>query len=123
MQLTTNFHLDEFQCKSGTTMPDAVFKNIRALAFALQLIRDELRASITITSGYRSPEHNRTIGGAQNSMHMSGLAADFKVYGMDPKAVSAIIERLIREGKVPQGGLKAYKSWVHYDIRGERARW
>ena len=123
MQLTENFHLAEFHCKSGADMPDEVFKNIRALAFALQIIRTELKAAITITSGYRSPAHNRTVGGAQNSQHMTGKAADFKVYGMAPTAVAAIIERLIREGRIPQGGLKAYKSWVHYDIRGERARW
>jgi uncharacterized protein YcbK (DUF882 family) len=123
MQLTENFHLVEFHCKSGADMPDEVFKNVRALAFALQLIRGELRAPITITSGYRSPAHNRTVGGAQNSMHMKGMAADFKVQGMAPSAVAAIIERLIREGRIPQGGLKAYSTWVHYDIRGERARW
>ncbi|WP_100628682.1 D-Ala-D-Ala carboxypeptidase family metallohydrolase [Algoriphagus formosus] len=123
MQLTTNFNLSEFQCRSGAPMPDQVLNHLHSLAMALQIIRNELKAPITITSGYRSPEHNSRIGGAQNSMHIQGKAADFKVYGKNPRAVAAIIERLISEGKIPQGGLKAYRSWVHYDIRGVRARW
>jgi uncharacterized protein YcbK (DUF882 family) len=123
MQLTPNFSLSEFRSKCGANFPDLVLKNIQDLARALQIIRNEIRVPITITSGYRSPEHNQSIGGAQNSMHTRGLAADFKAEGIAPNAVAAIIERLISEGKIPQGGLKAYKTWVHYDIRGTRARW
>jgi uncharacterized protein YcbK (DUF882 family) len=123
MKLTANFNLSEFKSKDGADFPPQVISNIESLAKALQIIRNELRAAITITSGYRSPDHNRKQGGAQNSTHVRGLAADFKVDGMPPNAVAAIIERLISEGKIPQGGLKAYKTWVHYDIRGTRARW
>lgn len=123
MELSANFSLSEFRSKCGGGFPPLVLRNIQELALALQIIRNELRVPITITSGYRSPEHNQKIGGAQNSMHTKGLAADFKAEGMAPNAVAAIIERLISEGKIPQGGLKAYKTWVHYDIRGTRARW
>lgn len=123
MQLTANFSLSEFRSKCGADFPPLVLKNIQDLAKALQVIRNELRVPITINSGYRSPEHNNRIGGAQNSMHTRGLAVDFSAQGMAPNAVAAIIERLISEGKIPQGGLKAYKTWVHYDIRGTRARW
>ena len=34
---------------------------------------------ITLTSGYRSPEHNRRVGGAQGSQHLSGRAFDINV--------------------------------------------
>lgn len=123
MKLTTNFSLAEFQSKDGAEFPSGVIGKLTELAYALQIIRNELKVPISITSGYRSPEHNKKIGGAQESTHMQGIAADFKAQGMAPNAVAAILERLIKENKIPQGGLKAYASWVHYDIRGTKARW
>lgn len=123
MKLTENFSLSEFQSKDGSPFPPQVIDNIQQLANALQIIRDELKSPITITSGYRSPEHNRKIKGAINSTHIHGKGADFRVRGFEPATVAAVIERLIAEGRIPQGGLKAYSTWVHYDIRGIRARW
>lgn len=123
MKISENFTLNEFACKSGARFPQDVVANLIKLGEALQVIRDEVKAPISITSGYRSPEHNVKIGGAPNSTHTRGQGADFKVQGMAPSAVAAIIERLISQGKIPQGGLKAYATWVHYDIRGTRARW
>ena len=123
MKLTDNFNLSEFRSRDGADFPEHVITKIQRLANALQVIRDEVKVPITITSGYRSPAHNRAVRGAENSTHITGLGADFRVSGMSPVAVAAIIERLIGEGKIPQGGLKAYSTWVHYDIRGTRARW
>ena len=123
MQLTTNFNLSEFRSRDGAAFPDSVIPNIQRLANALQVIRDTLNVPITITSGYRSPAHNRAVGGATNSTHLNGTGVDFQARGIAPSAVAAIIERLINEGRIPQGGLKAYARWVHYDIRGTRARW
>jgi len=123
MKLTPNFSLAEFASKDGAEFPPQVIENLTTLAKALQVIRDTFKAKITINSGYRSPDHNRKIGGAQHSQHVRGTAADFTVSGKTPAEVAAVIENLIAHGKIPQGGLKAYASWVHYDVRGERARW
>ena len=123
MRLTENFSLSEFNSKCGRPMPENVQKNIAELAKNLQVLRNELKARITITSGYRSPEHNAKVKGAKNSQHLLGNASDIKVAGYAPYQVSQAIERLISEGKMKQGGLKAYKSFTHYDIRGVRARW
>ncbi|EMS34636.1 Hypothetical protein C943_03323 [Mariniradius saccharolyticus AK6] len=123
MRLSENFLLSEFASKDGADFPPAVIENLRRLAQALEVIRATIRTPITITSGYRSPAHNKAVKGAPNSTHIEGIAADFRAVGMAPNAVAAIIERLISEGKIPQGGLKAYATWVHYDIRGTRARW
>ena len=38
---------------------------------------------IRINSGYRSPQLNRAIGGAANSNHLTGCAADIRVAGME----------------------------------------
>jgi hypothetical protein len=42
---------------------------------------------------------------------------------MTPKEVALVIEGLIEQGKIKQGGIGIYPSWVHYDIRGTKARW
>ena len=47
----------------------------------LDPIRDKACAPIIITSGYRCPQVNKLVGGANNSQHMSGCAADFHVKG------------------------------------------
>jgi uncharacterized protein YcbK (DUF882 family) len=123
MQLTKNFNLAEFNSKCGRTMPANVVKNITELAKNLQVIRDEINAPIQIISGYRSPEHNAKVKGAKNSQHIFGLAVDIRVGILTPKEVKAVIEKLITEKKIKEGGIGLYRTWVHYDIRGTRARW
>ena len=46
-----------------------------------------------------------------------------QVKGMSPKDVYASIERLIELGEMKEGGLGLYNTFVHYDIRGTKARW
>jgi uncharacterized protein YcbK (DUF882 family) len=123
MQLTNNFSKSEFESKDGASMPIDVQRNIQELAANLQALRDEVDRPITVTSGYRSPSHNEAIGGAKHSFHVAGMAADIKVAGMKPQDVRRVILRLIDEGKMKQGGIGVYSSWVHYDIRGTEARW
>lgn len=123
MRLTPNFSLDEFRSKDGSSFPSEIVQSLTILANQLQALRTELGRSITITSGYRSPSHNLKVGGAKDSFHVRGMAADIQVSGMTPKQVYDAIEKLIKEGKMKEGGLGLYKSWVHYDFRGRRIRW
>ena len=114
MKLTTNFSLNEFN-KRNYNVPTDVLRNLLELAKNLQVLRDEVKKPIKITSGYRPAELNSKVGGATKSRHITGEAADFKIEGYTPKQVSAIIEKLIAEGKMKQGGLGTYSTWVHYD--------
>jgi len=123
MKITNNFNLQEFDSKCGREMPSQVVTNIIELAKNLQVLRDEVKKSIQITSGYRSPEHNAKVKGAKNSQHITGMAADIKVAGMTPKQVAEVIERLIAEKKMKEGGIGIYKTWLHYDHRNTKARW
>lgn len=119
MNLTKNFTKAEFESKDGSPMPLDVLQNIQVLAEQLQVLRDEIGKPISITSGYRSPNHNARIGGAKHSYHVRGMAADIQVSGMHPMDVKKVILRLMNEGKILKGGLKAYKSWTHVDTRGD----
>lgn len=123
MQLTKDFELIEFVCKDGTAVPDSFMQNVKELAENLQVLRDELGEPIRINSGYRSPSYNRRIGGKPASKHLLAQAADITVKGRTPRQLAAIIERLIRTGKMKQGGIGLYPGFVHYDVRGTRARW
>ena len=60
----------------------AIVRNINLLVDnVLDPIRDIAHTPILITSGYRCPIVNKLVGGADNSQHMSGCAADFHVKG------------------------------------------
>lgn len=121
MQLTNNFHLDEFKCKDGSSTPQRLIPSIQHLANQLQVIRDTIDKPIIILSGYRSDEWNKKVGGAKKSLHTKGMAADIKVPGMTPQQLIWVILRLQLDRKIHKGGTKKYASWVHYDIGRERS--
>ena len=104
-------------------MPAEYHANVQELANNLQVLRDELRQPVKILSGYRTPEWNAHIGGAPQSQHKVAKAGDLQVAGLSPVNLHNTIERLIAEGKMKEGGLGLYPTWVHYDVRGTRARW
>jgi uncharacterized protein YcbK (DUF882 family) len=122
-QLTKNFHIDEFRSKDGALFPEEVKYNLLELAQNLQVLRDYIGFPIYINSGYRSIEHNKAIGGVNNSFHTKGMASDIHVKEYTSKALAEMIEYLIKEGKMKQGGLGVYDSFVHYDIQGKKVRW
>ncbi|MEB2775224.1 D-Ala-D-Ala carboxypeptidase family metallohydrolase [Algoriphagus sp. D3-2-R+10] len=123
MQLTSNFALSEFTCKCGCTFPDELINNINELAINLQLIRYYIKLPIIINSGYRCPKHNKNEGGKSKSKHLTAIAADIKVKGLTPKQLAVIIKEMMNEGIIKSGGLKAYRTFVHYDFRGKYVTW
>ena len=80
----TSFSPREIACK-GT---GKVLVNEQALD-KLQALRDRLRKPLILTSAYRSPEHNRKVGGAKNSRHMQGDAFDVRMDNHDPHEFEA----------------------------------
>jgi uncharacterized protein YcbK (DUF882 family) len=98
--------------------------NVQKLASQLQILRNNINKPITINSGYRSPEHNKAIGGVSNSQHILGKAADIKVKGISTRILAALIEDLINDGDMLQGGIGIYDTFVHYDVaKGKKRRW
>lgn len=123
MRLTENFTKQEFDSKDQSPMPAWVLENVKILAQELQKLRNYIKKNIKINSGYRSPLHNAKVGGAIASQHLVGKAADIRVEGVAPKQVYDTIEMLIEKKVMKEGGLGLYKTFVHYDIRGQRKRW
>ncbi len=125
MNITKNFTLEEL-VRSATasrlsipnTPSPSVLGNLTQLCERiLQPLRDAYGKPIVVNSGYRSPELNKAIGGAKNSQHMGGQAADIK--GMQPNGSLAQENRrlfnLIRQLNLPFDQLIDEKnySWIH----------
>ena len=92
VQVTKNFNLSEMEFFD--TIPPNLVAAATELLQNLQVIRDAAGKSVTIISGYRSPERNKEVGGAQMSQHMFGNAADIKIKDMTPDAMGVLIEKL-----------------------------
>jgi len=96
MKLTKNFTIEEFLVSQTAerygidmTPPPHVVENLRRLCEAcMQPLRDDVKAPIFVSSGYRPYELNRKIGGSTTSAHMIGNACDFVVTGMKPLDVA-----------------------------------
>ena len=122
MKLTENFNLSEFECKCGCSMPDFVKKNIIELAENLQVLRDTV-GRLDLTNAYRCKEHNADVGGAVNSQHLKGKAADVKSSVMSPSEIAVVVDDLMKSEKFKLGGVGIYNTFTHVDIRGSRVRW
>ena len=124
--LTKNFTREEFDCNNGKPVPAHLMDNVKLLARNLQILRDfDMDGKpITINSGYRTPEYNRSVGGVDDSYHTKAMAADISVANTSPEEVYCAIEGLISDGWMRDGGLGYYgnSGHIHYDI-GIPRRW
>ena len=116
MKLTEHFSLGELVASQVSTRkgidnapaPDVV-ANLMRLATLLEQVRLLVGAPITISSGYRSPELNKAVGGAASSAHLTGLAADISTAKLAPKALAM----LIRQSGIVFDQLIYEGTWVH----------
>lgn len=121
MNITTHFTLEELTASQtavrrgldNTPTPEAL-ANLKQVAATLELVRYEFGAPVLVSSGYRSPAVNAAVGGAKDSAHMEGRAADFSIpaYGtplevaMKISASHIMFDQLIHE----------FGSWVHLGL-------
>jgi len=66
-------------------------RNLQNLAAQMEKVRGLFNLVIEITSGYRSPEVNKAVGGVPDSAHALGHAADFHVHGQEDLSVAKAI--------------------------------
>lgn len=115
--VSKNFSRREFACKCGCGF-DAVDVDLLS---GLQALRDLSGRSITITSGDRCEAHNKKVGGASQSLHKKGKAADIVVQGLKPTEMAALAEKV---SEFQKGAVITYNKdgFIHVDVRGQKYR-
>ena len=83
---------------------------LELIFYVLQPLRDKLGKPMVITSGYRNSQVNKLVGGANNSGHLYGQAADFIVKGMTP---AQVVEFVKNSGIEFDQLLNEYDQWTH----------
>ena len=84
---------------------------------ALQALRARLGKPLIIRSAYRSPEHNRAVGGAKASKHMEGIAFDVAMANHDPEAFEAAARAIGFKGF----GFYPRSGFIHIDLGPSRS--
>lgn len=112
LSVSANFTAKEYACKHcGSAKIDN-----KLIAF-IQKIRTHFDKPVTINSGYRCATHNKNVGGASNSYHTKGMAADIVVKGVTPAEVAKYAESI---GIL---GIGLYDNFVHIDTRTKKSFW
>lgn len=117
-QRPTHFRLREFQSKDGA---DEVLLSVRLL-YLLEEIRRITDQPVSINSGYRTPAHNRKVGGSKNSQHVLGKAADIVVGRMHGNVGNAL-KIAILASQLGFKGIGVYPTFTHVDVRDEVSHW
>ena len=114
-QITSHFKVREFACHDGT---DTVLVDVDGVR-KLELMRLWARRSVRVTSGYRTPEHNRKVGGSSTSYHTRGQAFDIVVEGKTPTEAARFAQI------VGFTGIEVNKdsNYLHVDTRSTRYYW
>lgn len=122
-KLSKNFCAYEFACNDRSDE----FKVATELVETLQQIRDHFGKPVLISSAYRTPAYNISIGGSSRSQHCLGTAADIHIAGIDPIRIALYVASLPYFQK--HGGIGYYSraqvtgGFVHVDVRESPSRW
>lgn len=126
MQITEHFTLEELIVSevaarrglSNTPRGPARDNLVRLCSEILEPLRAGILKPIVVTSGYRSPEVNAAVGGAQGSDHCAGMAADIIVPGMRPIDVC---QRIVAMDLPYKQVIHEFGRWCHVSIGAAKA--
>lgn len=107
--IATNFKITEFKSQDGSKL---IILNAD-LVNRLQKLRSRLGKPIIINSGYRSEAHNKKVGGASKSYHLTGDAADISIKGMKVPDIAKAAEAVGFTGIIQY----PKQNFVHVDVR------
>ena len=121
--LSPHFRLQEFltsqtAARHGIDMTPSteVVQNLtRLCTLLLEPIRATLGIPLQISSGYRPPLLNQLIGGASNSAHQFGCAADVIVAGRLPADIQRLISKMPCSADIDQC-IEEFGQWTHVAV-------
>jgi uncharacterized protein YcbK (DUF882 family) len=117
-RLSEHFDSREFGCHCGCGLDTPA----PALIAALEQLRAAAGRPVRVLSGLRCAEHNAKVGGAADSRHPTGEAADIVVAAMP---LSELVVIAAGTPAFYRGGIGVYPGdgFVHVDVRPVMARW
>lgn len=135
MQLSKNLSLAEMIISSeakrkgiNNVPSESIVSNMKKLAInVFQPIREHFNAPIHISSGFRSIELNKAIGGSSSSQHCSGEAMDIDMDGTNisnAQVFKWIKDNLVFDQLIWEFGTDANPDWVHvsYESTGKQRK-
>lgn len=66
---------------------------------------------VHLDCGFRTPSHNKAVGGSPKSQHLLGKAADIKIPGYTPEQVANLAK------EIGFRGIGIYNTFTHVDVR------
>lgn len=118
--LTTHFSLNELTRSQQAlrlgipNTPDNLqTANLYRVALLLEEIRTALKVPLHVDSGYRCAVVNAAVGGARNSAHMDGRAADIVPVGLDLRVA---FDDIRRAGLTLDQCIVECGAWLHIAV-------
>lgn len=115
MAILKHFSPSEFQCRCGCGA------GIEKMDLELFTMLDEAREiagiPFVLSSAFRCPEHNRAVGGVEDSAHTRGHAVDIRCVSSHERFVmlAALIEAGFRR-------IELAPTWIHVDNDPDKPR-
>ncbi len=119
----------------GNIPSHVAIENLKRLCGWLEHLRDMYtilygngKVPIVINSGFRSPEVNKRVGGSPTSNHLTGCAADIKVFGIEQAMRYAVILLNYADNTMQEFDellierSKKGTYWVHFAVRPKENR-
>ena len=128
MKISEHFSLEEFYHSvtasnkriDNTPTPDIIANIIDLVNNVLEPVRCKLARPILVNSGYRCKRLNNAVGGAKNSQHLTGKAADLTTGSIEN---NKILFNLIKDYfKFDQLIWEYGGKWVHVSWNGNMNR-
>ena len=115
-RLSPHFTRAEFACRCGCGFATVD----QELIAGLELLRAAVGRPVHILSGCRCPAHNKAVGGAKNSRHVQGKAADVRVDGLTARQLYEVARGIVQFRGF---GVDDERGFVHLDVRAVGTRW
>lgn len=121
MKYTEHFD-DKTDIKIMNGTVDSILQSkMKIVLTELEKARKFLNVPFIITSGYRSPEYNKKIGGANNSQHCKAEAVDFQVIGYNLKTAFDWMTKNLNYDQIIYE-TKGSTNWIHFSLKESNNR-